>query len=240
MIVQELRKLLWDELMNLPFSVAKWDLPFGMTNYRSGIVINFNEIECKMIGSACARSPSNALLRSKCEALERLISRLIRDYSSDFIINKVNRNGEVIKESGCKYSEIFRIKQNEDSTGIALHKDLKESLQHGYFELIERSLLAEFWYGNGLPLTKANEEKLEGAVLTTWIAKLRSKTLAICEIYDSKNGFQTFGSAVRNKTEDAMQHSIQEVLMLYSSYNRAEFPLFHTSSVLFLTAEPNV
>lgn len=193
---------------------------------KSGIKFSNGSRKSRLIsGFGFSKNKDQAINSSKFESLEHFYS------TYDFNQNYINKNkvfGGMNLTNGAQRvflpSEVVlgpvpeEIGKCADANGLGCYAFYEKAVEHGTLELIERHLLAQIWYGPML-VTEMPE-----ACLTVSRFRIRLFTpcapfvpMAIAIIDDLQEGIWALGSAARLCMESAIEHAIEEAMMLVES-----------------------
>lgn len=111
-----------------------------------------------------------------------------------------------------------------DASGLACRPTVHEAIEHGVFEVIERHVLATWWYAGG-SLTKINVGPTtvwpsECGLATHYTVSGFNLPVVITTIYDTANHILVCGSSLRRTYAEALSHALSEAAMLYEGVRR--------------------
>ena len=166
-----------------------------------------------------------ALEKSKYELLERLyafrpmVSRHNLDYGFEgcgFLNNKKNISAEdiLIREKGNLLG----------ATGLSIHTNEEKAIEHGVYEVIEKSILCSIWYeGNKLCQISENIIKNSEYIISSYTTVDRNPfVISVIKNKDETVFFS--GSALKNNLEESLAHSKTEAMQLICNLLVKEFP----------------
>ncbi|MBX9703199.1 MAG: YcaO-like family protein [Silvanigrellaceae bacterium] len=197
------------------FFLAKSGVKFSTFSGRSKLISGFG----------FSKNEDQAINSSKFEALEHFYATY--DFNQNYIKKKNNFRGVNLKNNELRDfvpSEVvlgpvpLEIGKSADANGLGCHTSYEKAVEHGILEMIERHFLAQVWYG---PMSVVEIPEIHSIISQFRIRLFTPSTsfvpMAIAVIYNLQDGIWALGSAVRLSMERAIEHAIQEAMMLIES-----------------------
>lgn len=190
---------------------------------RSGICFNRDRHNVCVYGFGLDEDKEKATRSSQFEALERLYAtQSFHKNDTTFLgyllqspnTYRVFHASEILIGSG-----LGNKRNRVDANGLGCHHNLQQAIQHALFELIERHLLSEIWYG-GATLSEIREHTIihnEPLDLRFYSLSAFDIPFVIAILSDLDKGIWVLGSALRATFSDAMMHAMNEACMLLES-----------------------
>ncbi|MGK5595745.1 MAG: YcaO-like family protein, partial [Parachlamydiaceae bacterium] len=176
-------------------------------------------------GFGFSKNQEQAVKSSQFETLEHFYATY--DFHQDCIRKENAFKGINLKNSAIRnfqFKEVVlgpipeEIGKAADANGLGCHPSHEKAVEHGILEIIERHCLAQVWYGPMLvveiPEAYSIISHFHVRVFTPCISFV---PMAITVVYNLKDGIWALGSSVRLSMEKAIEHALQEALMLIES-----------------------
>jgi hypothetical protein len=193
---------------------------------KSGIKFSNDSGKSRLIrGFGFSKNKEQAVISSQFETLEHFYATY--DFNQNFIKKENVFRGLNLKngaERAFVPSEVVlgplsaEIGKVADANGLGCHIFYERAVEHGILEIIERHFLAQIWYGSTLvveiPEICSIISSFRIRVFTPYIP---SVPMAIAIIDNLQDGIWALGSAARISMEEAIEHAIQEAMMLIES-----------------------
>lgn len=221
----------WADLIALPFR-ARRQVSKGFPEWtvaQNGIFVSLAGKRIPIIGSACAQNSAIAHKTSLYEAVEHLLGRAAV-HSDDRWLDAQQGVGEQMSPTRTRLSQVMPRPDRwsarvTDGTGLAVHTDYDAARRHAVAELLERTLLAQLWYGVGLPMQSANPPQCEDhCQARTWALDGGSLWFAVADTTDYTLPAYALGAAVRHDRGSAVTHALSEAVMLLDSAQSGASP----------------
>ena len=189
---------------------------------KSGICFKSQQNDTCVYGFGFSEIEENAKLGSQFEALERLYSnRAFHQNKENFLGYSLHMPNEfrTFSASEVLVSSILTFEEKSaDANGLGCHPDIDQAKKHAILELIERHLLAEIWYGNGL-ISEVKEKVIRE---DSWQVRFYTSfcldvPLAIAIVNNFEGSVWVLGSALRESFLQSMKHAKNEAFMLLES-----------------------
>jgi hypothetical protein len=154
----------------------------------------------------------------------------VATYSEDRLVDAQKGVGEQTAPVRIRLSQVLprpdpQSARVTDGTGLAVHTDHGSARSHAVAELLERTLLAQLWYGDGLPMQPVS--MLEGndhCQARTWAMDGGDAWFAVADAVNHTLPAYSLGAAVRLDRDSAVTHATGEAVMLLDSAQRGARP----------------
>lgn len=220
----------WADLLALPFT-PRQEVSRTFPQWvvaQKGMFLSLSGSRLPVVGSACSRDPVVADTTSLYEAVERLLTRACAAGGHRWL------TGHLAADATATVRESLTTilpwpdpgsTRVTDGTGLAVHRDRVSAETHALWELLERALVAQLWYGPGLALQPASPTLREGRCeLRAWTLTGTDGWFAVADAYDPDGPAYTLGAAVRGDPARAVEHAQAEAIMLLDSAQRRSIP----------------
>lgn len=176
-------------------------------------------------GFGFSKNQKQAVNSSQFETLEHFYATY--DFHQDCVKKENALKGINLKygtERDFEPHEVFlgpiplQVGKAADANGLGCHPYYEKAVEHGILEIIERHFLAQIWYGSMLVVEIPEKAAISSHFHIRLFTPCTSYVpMAIAIVYDLKSGIWALGSAVRLSMERAIEHAIQEAMMLTES-----------------------
>lgn len=190
---------------------------------KSGICVKSEHCDTYAYGFGFNKVQEHAKIASQFETLEHLWAT----YAFHCSKKKFNGNSFVMPMKSRVFSPsevlissiITPGEKSADANGLGCHPVKDLAVNHAVLELIERHLLAEIWYGDGLVLEIKEkilscEDDWEVRFYTSFDFEV---PLAIAIVSNQDKGVWVLGSALKETLLRSLEHAKNEALMLLES-----------------------
>jgi len=190
---------------------------------KSGIFVKSGQHNTYVYGFGFNEVKENAKRASQFEALERLwATYAFHQDKKNFIGYSLKTPNEcrIFSPSQVLIGSVLTSEEKSaDANGLGCHPAIDQAVNHAVLELIERHLLAEIWYEDGL-VFEIKEKALireDGWQVRFYTSLGIDVPLAIAIVSNTDKSVWVLGSALRESLSQSSEHAKNEAFMLLES-----------------------